>query len=309
MSKEKLAMGSKGASVKELQKILGITEDGKFGKNTKAAVKAFQLANGLVSDGVVGVKTWAALLSAKPPVVSNPVKPGAKLLYWPNAVIRKDLKKKGRGSYSSESGLSVGSIVHYTAGNYKKGLQNAISSIEGSPYYFHCIATDGSFVQANPLNQWGHHAGESSWVINGKRVDGVSDYLDGIEMNNPGILTKIGSKYYAYYDLKSPIPDDQVRVITKDKHNVQKAAYMKYTSAQEKTLIEYLLWRKFNDPENYNFDYVLGHDEVAGNTVEDDEKKGYGLARDRKNDPGGALSMTMPELRSLLKKEYAKRIK
>lgn len=56
-----LKVGSKGASVKTLQKKLGITADGDFGPKTKAAVVAFQKKHGLVADGIVGADTWTAL--------------------------------------------------------------------------------------------------------------------------------------------------------------------------------------------------------------------------------------------------------
>ncbi len=47
--------------VKIVQKILGITIDGKFGPQTLKAVKDFQTKNALVPDGIVGPKTWAVL--------------------------------------------------------------------------------------------------------------------------------------------------------------------------------------------------------------------------------------------------------
>lgn len=53
--------GSKGNDVVTLQKILGITADGIFGPDTKAAVEEFQNEHGLDVDGIVGPKTWAAL--------------------------------------------------------------------------------------------------------------------------------------------------------------------------------------------------------------------------------------------------------
>ena len=54
---------------KELTKIIqaaiGITADGKFGANTKAAVIKWQQLMGLVADGEVGINTWKKLLGIK----------------------------------------------------------------------------------------------------------------------------------------------------------------------------------------------------------------------------------------------------
>lgn len=58
-----LKVGSTGNKVKELQRLLSLTEDGIFGINTLKAVKAFQSKNGLVSDGIVGSRTWDVLLN------------------------------------------------------------------------------------------------------------------------------------------------------------------------------------------------------------------------------------------------------
>ncbi|ERP95708.1 hypothetical protein Q669_29510 [Labrenzia sp. C1B10] len=63
-----LRMGSEGARVRELQKLLVkhghvLNIDGDFGPATRDAVKAFQAENGLDSDGVVGPRTSAELAS------------------------------------------------------------------------------------------------------------------------------------------------------------------------------------------------------------------------------------------------------
>lgn len=59
-----LRKGSKGDDVRQLQRLLGINDDGIFGNDTERAVKAYQSRSGLVADGVVGALTWSALLDA-----------------------------------------------------------------------------------------------------------------------------------------------------------------------------------------------------------------------------------------------------
>ena len=58
---ETIKLGSRGESVKELQRKLNLAVDGIFGKITDEAVRAFQTAHNLKCDGIVGAKTWAAL--------------------------------------------------------------------------------------------------------------------------------------------------------------------------------------------------------------------------------------------------------
>ena len=56
-----LKNGSKGESVKKVQKFLGLKADGDFGPGTEKAVRAFQSANKLKSDGIVDSITFKAL--------------------------------------------------------------------------------------------------------------------------------------------------------------------------------------------------------------------------------------------------------
>lgn len=223
---------------------------------------------------------------------------GEKKLWFPDALIRTDIKRAAKGEYPK--GYPYGAVIHFTAGQYSKGVENAVAAIASSPYFFCCISTDGTLVQANPFNQWGHHAGESRWQIDGATRNGVSNFLLGIEITNPGRLEMDNGKYYTYWDTsrKQPIDAKKVRVIEQNKDNILAGAYLPYTKEQEATLIEFLLWAKANNPSVFDFDYVLGHDEVAGPK---------GIGRWRKNDPGGALSMTMSEFRLLIKGEYKKR--
>ena len=49
------------------------------------------------------------------------------------------------------------------------------------------------------------------------------------------------------------------------------------------------MWLKKNNPEIFNLEYVLGHSEISAG---------------RKQDPGGALSMSMVEFREKLIENY-----
>ena len=57
-----LRQGARGNITKLLQERLGVTADGIFGGNTRAAVIGFQNTHGLSADGIVGKNTWRKLL-------------------------------------------------------------------------------------------------------------------------------------------------------------------------------------------------------------------------------------------------------
>jgi murein DD-endopeptidase MepM/ murein hydrolase activator NlpD len=54
-------LGDRGAAIAEIQRQLGMSDDGIFGPLTHAAVTDFQARNGLEVDGIVGPVTWTAL--------------------------------------------------------------------------------------------------------------------------------------------------------------------------------------------------------------------------------------------------------
>lgn len=56
-----MRFGSVGNEVEQLQKRLGLYQDGIFGWRTRGAVKAYQLSHGLVPDGIVGPLTRTVL--------------------------------------------------------------------------------------------------------------------------------------------------------------------------------------------------------------------------------------------------------
>jgi peptidoglycan hydrolase-like protein with peptidoglycan-binding domain len=63
---KKLLIGYKNQNLTKLvQRAVGVTVDGKFGKDTKNAVIKWQKLMGLVADGVVGLNTWKKILGVK----------------------------------------------------------------------------------------------------------------------------------------------------------------------------------------------------------------------------------------------------
>jgi len=214
---------------------------------------------------------------------------GQKSLWYPKAQ-NPNIPMKARGEYANK--YPRGLVVHFTAGRSDKGKQSALDSVSwgaSEGYAFLCMDANGLIQQPMPLNEWGYHAGQSSWTIDNKKVTSISQYFVGLEICCAGKLEVKNDKFFSWFDAKTPIAPNLVRV-SKAEANIQAGFYLKYTDAQESALIEFCLWLKINNPEVFDFDYVVGHDEISPG---------------RKNDPSGSLSMTMPKLRSLLKSMYA----
>lgn len=213
--------------------------------------------------------------------------------YPPFATIMKE-KMRERGTYPK--GWPEGAIVHFTAG--RDGAAKTIRGGIENGYTFWCIQKDGSLYVAHKANKWGYHAGNSSWnKLQKKLVGSVSDDLLGIEINAAGLLTKQKDGTFQTW-FKTTVEPENVRY-TPGVDNQMKGYYETYTLEQQETLINSLLWLKFQRPDIFDFDFVLGHDEVSG-------LKGLGYWR--KNDPGAALPCTMTEFRTVLKKLYAELI-
>ena len=208
---------------------------------------------------------------------------GKKVLRYPLAIQDKGGEMRSRGKY--RKGYPEGAIVHFTAG---ASASSSLSWGIKKGYMFFVIDRNGDVYQNFDLDEWGYHAGTSAW----KGLPGsVSNELVGIEIDNSGRLRKKSGRWESWFGRVIPVAN--TRTIKKARYKGEvPATYEKYTPEQEKSLIALLKWLENNNPEVFKFDLVLGHDEVRTAAGK------YGS----KNDPGGALSMSMDKLREKLKK-------
>ena len=150
------------------------------------------------------------------------------------------------------------------------------------------------------LSKWAEHAGPTLHPDLGGSLS--KEPVENPDLCSAGILKKVSdNRFRPWYNEgpKKPQDDfaaDEVRfrdtIGTQTKVGFQTAGhYHKFTEEQESALIKLLTWLKQHKPDIFQYENVLGHDEVGF-------KEGhYG----RKTDPGACLSMTMVELRERLK--------
>jgi hypothetical protein len=93
-----LKIGSRGSTVKAVQRALGIPADGIFGPQTRVAVLAFQTRKGLVADGIVGPRTRSALFGRRG---------GALIRAWWVVPVQRALGVQVDGVYGPQSRAAV----------------------------------------------------------------------------------------------------------------------------------------------------------------------------------------------------------
>lgn len=206
------------------------------------------------------------------------------------------MRQRGVRTFNFPRGI----IVHWPAGS---GIESSMRYGSEKGYHFLGISKIGEILAPRNFNlaSWGNHAGTSNWP-----GVSVSKDLLGIEVDSAGLLHQKAGNWWSWF--KSKIPWGSTRTV-KAHQNMVAGTYERFTKAQEKALINLCLELKEMNPEVFNFDLVLGHDEVAGDCSRPGYGPGYGLSYQRKSDPGGALSMTMPDFREHLKGLWERREK
>jgi peptidoglycan hydrolase-like protein with peptidoglycan-binding domain len=130
-----LRMGSQGAAVRDLQKLLKVGVDGKFGPKTREAVLKLQRSRNLVVDGVVGPRTWQALDASTTPAptpVSTPASARPTLrLGSTGPAVAEAQRLLTRAGYRTTADGKFGSGTQRSVINLQKGRGLAADGVIG----------------------------------------------------------------------------------------------------------------------------------------------------------------------------------
>jgi peptidoglycan hydrolase-like protein with peptidoglycan-binding domain len=168
-----------GTSVADLQRALGISADGVFGRGTARAVREFQRKHGLKADGVVGPATWAALGIR-----------GDRVLHPRNSSASHGRTRSGGGSPASSSviarAIAAGdriATLPYRYGGGHGSFEDSGYDCSGSvSYVLHGAGLLSSPLDSGSFMSWGEpgpgkhitiyaNAGHVFMTIDGRRFD------------------------------------------------------------------------------------------------------------------------------------------
>ena len=159
-------------------------------------------------------------------------------------------------------------VMHYTAGSSLESVVRYFKRAGGAASAHVVIGRDGEVVQMVPFNRVAWHAGESRW---NDRV-GLNRYAIGIELDNAGMLQRVGSAWRAWFG--RDYPDAEV-LVARHKNQSEDAApsgWQDFPEAQIASALEVAT----AIVQKYGILDVVGHDDIAPH---------------RKIDPGPAFPM------------------
>lgn len=171
-------------------------------------------------------------------------------------------------------------VVHYTAGSSAESSARFLcSEVKASVHLV--IGREGEIYQLVPFDTIAWHAGESFY---GDRI-WLNQYSIGIELDNAGILNKVGSEYQAWFGKKYQA-NEVIQAI--HRNETYPRYWHTYTEQQIETCARVceLLSRK------YGIKMILGHEEIAPQRKQDpgpafplDKFRGVLLSQNRSDVP------------------------
>ncbi len=156
-------------------------------------------------------------------------------------------------------------IIHFTAGRSAESSVAWFKDPSAKASAHLVIGRDGKIYQLVDFNLKAWHAGRSTWAS----LNGFNDLSIGIELDNPGRLTKVGEKYLSWFK-KEYSKDNVVEAI--HKHETVPSFWYEYTEAQMQACMKVcqVIMKK------YEIQDILGHEDISPF---------------RKNDPGPLFPM------------------
>jgi len=156
-------------------------------------------------------------------------------------------------------------IIHYTAGRSAQSSADWFMNPQSNASAHIVIGKDGSVRQLVPFNKKAFHAGVSRWAD----LIGFNSHSIGIELDNPGKLTRVGNNWQSWFGQQYA---DNLVVQATHKHQDTPAGWHVFTEVQIEACIKIsqLLI------SHYQLINILGHEDIAPL---------------RKEDPGPAFPM------------------
>ena len=156
-------------------------------------------------------------------------------------------------------------VIHYTGGASADSSIKTLCNPAVKASAHLVIAKDGAITQLVPFNIKAWHAGKSTH----HSVNGLNKYSIGIEIDNPGRLQKVGTKFISWFGREY-----SVEKVIRAKHINEEFYSYWHTYSEEQINAVFELCELL--VKKYNIKYIVGHDEIAPG---------------RKSDPGPAFPM------------------
>jgi len=140
--------------------------------------------------------------------------------------------------------------MHYTAGASMESSVSTLSIGPAKASAHFVVGRDGKIAQIGDTDDILWHAGVSEW----KEYKGLNRYSIGIELDNPGLLTRRGDKYTSWFGHVYPKSD-----VIPVKPNT---GYIPYAPEQLDAAIKLAEWLIEQYP---SIQEVVGHEDIAPN--------------------------------------------
>lgn len=158
-----------------------------------------------------------------------------------------------KNSKSFENGKPDSIVIHYTAGSSGKSSANYLckDNVRASAHIV--IDRSGHIYQLVPFNIISWHAGKSTY----KGRSGFNNFSIGIEIDNAGILEKVGNQYKAWFGRLYP-ESEVIQAIHRNESTPKYWHTYKENQIQLTIDLCEVLMERYSSINN-----ILGHEEIS----------------------------------------------